>query len=391
MDEHPIYEDEDNHIMVDIEDEDENDVQSLETKEKNKRDKIKKKNLGKFYTENYQYIFQHFDLPDYQQTQFIEPFVGMGHLCSFLSNYYHIPISELHIETYDLENHYHNVTIQDTIRNPPNYENKFVITNPPFLARNKCEDKEIFNMYGYNDLYKCFLKTLIHQNCEGGLLILPINFLSSIRKSDILLRKLFLEKYKILGMNLFEEKVFHDTSFMVCSFLFQRRMEDDDDYLIRTMIYPQKINKEFEISENTFWMIGGELYHLPQNKDIVISRVYRKNDGSHTPPNTRLFLHALDDGKNKRIHLEFMNMDKDLFIGIHSDRSYCSIHISPAISIERQQRLAEQFNLFIEEHRERTHSMFLTNYRESKEFARKRISFQFAYQIMNYLLSTIVI
>jgi hypothetical protein len=51
-----------------------------------------------------------------------------GAFYSFDSGIYsdnlHIPVSELHIETYDLENHYHGVTIQDTIRNPPDYENK---------------------------------------------------------------------------------------------------------------------------------------------------------------------------------------------------------------------------------------------------------------------------
>ena len=33
---------------------------------------------------------------------------------------------------------------RDTILNPPNYNNKFIITNPPYLARNKSKDKTLF-------------------------------------------------------------------------------------------------------------------------------------------------------------------------------------------------------------------------------------------------------
>ena len=37
-------------------------------------------------------------------------------------------------------------------------------------------------------------------------------------------------------------------------------------------------------------------------------------------------------------------------------------------------------------YREKYHSLFLTNYRESKDIARKRISFDLVYQIVGHLL-----
>lgn len=350
--------------------------------------KMIKRNLGKFYTENYEHIFKEMVLPNYQTTEFVEPFVGKGHLLLFLEKYYGIHRSSLNIEYYDLESHIEHTVVQDTIQTPPNYEDKFVVTNPPFLARNKNDKKDTYDMYGVNDLYKCFIKTVIYGNCRGGLLILPINFWSSIRKNDMILRKMFLEKYRVRRMNLFEERVFKDTSFMVTAVLFEKREEDDEDFMIPTYIYPGEIQKNFEISEETKWMIGGNLYHLPQNGGIHISRVYDKEDGEEVvEPNTRIFLHALDDGKEKRIHLEYIEEEKELFIGKHSDRTFATLHITPPITSEKQKELIQKFNQYLEEKREEYHSMFLTNYRESKDYARKRISFQLVYEILNYLLS----
>jgi len=370
------------------------DEEDKEDKEEKRDNKLLKQKYGKFYTENYNYIFQSFQLPDYHNIRFVEPFVGKGHLLHFLTEYYKVPLENLNIEFYDIENHIQNTNVRDSIQNPPDYDDKFVITNPPFLALNKSKEKDTFHMYGTNDLYKCFLKTIIHRNCMGGLLIIPINFWSSIRKNDILLRKMFLEKYRVIRMNLFEEKVFPDTSFMVTSFLFERRNENDDNFIIPTYIYPSKRYLEFTINEDTYWMIGGELYNLPLHDDTIVMRVYERdidNDNNKkeiiTRPNTRIFLHGLDDGKEKRISLEYLEGSKDLYIGKETDRSYASLYIYPEMNEMEQRRIVERFNRYIEKMRERYHSMFLTNYRESKEWARKRISFQLTYDIINYLIN----
>ena len=43
-------------------------------------------------------------------------------------------------------------------------------------------------------------------------------------------------------------------------------------------------------------------------------------------------------------------------------------------------------NNYINNLREKYNSLFLTNYRESKDIARKRISFQLVYSIIGYIL-----
>lgn len=85
----------------------------------------------------------------------------------------------------------------DTIKNPPKYKDGFIITNPPYLSRNKSDNKEMFDKYDVNDLYKCHIKDLLTNHPIGGIIIIPLNFFCSIRQMDIELRKKFLNTYKI--------------------------------------------------------------------------------------------------------------------------------------------------------------------------------------------------
>ena len=192
---------------------------------------MKKKKLGQFYTTNFSYILSNMKIPN-NVNHIIEPFVGNGHLINFIKNK-----KRYTIETYDIDPNYKNAIKRDTLKNPPDYTNKFVLTNPPYLARNKNKDKELYDKYNTNDLYKCFIINLIDSICDGGIIIIPLNFISSIRKADIELRKKFLEKYSIKMINIFEEQVFDDTKYAVCSIYFTKK--DNDNYS-KIYIYPSK-------------------------------------------------------------------------------------------------------------------------------------------------------
>ena len=101
----------------------------------------------KHYTVNAELICK--GLTDFipEDATLVEPFVGKGDLLSLFP--------ENKWELYDIEPQIPNTFQQDTLRKPPDYKGKWVITNPPFLAKNKATDKTIFNMYeGYDDLYK---------------------------------------------------------------------------------------------------------------------------------------------------------------------------------------------------------------------------------------------
>ena len=142
--------------------------------------------------------------------QLIEPFVGDGDLLPLFPNH--------NWELYDFDDKGNNI-IQDTLKIPPDYKNKWVITNPPYLAKNKANDKSIFNQYNTDDLYKATLISIL--DCAGGILIIPTNFLTDERTGTI--RTKFLNQFEILELNVFTKPVFESTTYSVCSFAFKRK------------------------------------------------------------------------------------------------------------------------------------------------------------------------
>jgi hypothetical protein len=197
----------------------------------------RKQELGQFFSTQYEKILQNLSIP-LTTKHIIEPFVGQGDLLSFIEKDYDgiLEIYDIDLKVFSfsqgfMQSRSHRAHLfercskfsaeqKDTLLNPPSYENKFVITNPPYFARNKSKDKQIYNLYKTNDLYKCFLKTLVISKPVGGILIIPLNFFSSLRETDIEIRNAFLSVFQIVHLNIFEERMFKDTSSTICSFQF---------------------------------------------------------------------------------------------------------------------------------------------------------------------------
>ena len=325
--------------------------------------------LCQFYTTNYETILQGLTIPNNIKSV-IEPFAGTGELVEFV-----IKQGEYEIECYDIDPKLNNTIKQDTLKLPPNYEGKYVITNPPYLARNKTNDKTIFDLYKVNDLYKCFIKTIINVVCLGGIIIIPLNFWSSIRKADIELRELFLSNYNVLKINIFEEQVFDDTAYSVCSFQFEPKTDNTNETIIT--IYPSKdvITAKFEEVNN--YMIGGELYNLDVSDKYKITRLTRKNKEKS---NTNLLVKCIDssDKINMSIADSYIDDTEN-----QSARTYATLIIEPKISMDIQEKVALKFNKILTRYRKKYNSLFLTNYREN---GRKRISFDLIYSITGYIL-----
>ncbi len=337
---------------------------------------LDKKKLGQFYTTNYNYILKNMVIPD-EIKNIIEPFVGNGDLLKFIEDK-----KKYNIECYDIDTKTDYTIKRDTLNNPPDYNNKFILTNPPYLARNKNLDKKLYDKYDCNDLYKCFIKHISDSECLGGIIIVPLNFISSIRKSDIELRKKFLEKFDINTLNIFEEKVFNDTSYSVCSINFIPKKNIKP---IKTYIYPSNKEIDIELTDENNYTIGGEIYKLYNSNKYKVERATKHTSKKNI---TNILLKCIDDNIKNKIRLEIVD-DKKKFIDKTenlSARSYASLVITPNIDIEKQKELVEKFNIYLDEMRNKYNSLFLTNYRESNSIARKRISFELAFRICNYLL-----
>ena len=346
----------------------------IEIVSKNSRT-IKKKELGQFYTVNCEYIFKGMSIPN-NVDLIIEPFGGSGELLKWIFNK-----TAIGVESYDLLPKFDGIIKRDVFRDVPIYKNKFVITNPPYLAKNKAQNKSIFDLYDVDDLYKCFISHLLNDPCLGGILIVPLNFFCSFRKKDLNLRKNFLELYEIILINIFEEVVFPDTSYTVCSFMFKKK-STFLEIPTKTCMFPSNIFFEIFLNNENYYSFSGNILDLPKNKNFTIERLTKLNFLSEYA--TNILVQCIDN-KIKKINASFVN-NEWIYVDNtknKSARSYLSLLIKPKVSLATQKKLVTLFNSFLNEKRKEFFSLFLSQYRELE---RKRISFKLVYNIFSYLL-----
>lgn len=361
-----------------------------------------KKQKGKFYTTRYEYILEGLEeaIEFRQECCFIEPFAGEGHLIEWIKMNCK-GFNSCNIEAYDIDTNENkkNIKQKDTLKDSPDYNQKFIITNPPYLARNKSNEKFYFDKYKQNDLYKCFIKEICNQNnCLGGIIIIPSGFFFSSRNIDSKLRDSFMSLFEIKKIKYFEETVFEDTTqtVVVVYFLRFKNERNDDFQKVEWVFLPKLETRVFEMKKENNWVIGGEIYQLlkltkttneRKDKQIEISR---KIGEEKQKGETNLILCALDT-TYKRICLKYNNInsnDNCNYSNKKSNRTYATIVIKPEISIDNQKKLEFLFNDFLEQKRSKYNSLFLPQFREATKSnnARKRIPFTLAYQIIKYLI-----
>lgn len=326
---------------------------------------MNKKQYGQFFTKNAAYITQGLlnIFPD--DAIVIDPFVGEGDLIKLINN---------RTEIYDINPLIDGTIKKDTLLNEMNYNGKWIFTNPPFLAKNKNKDKSIYNKYQTNDLYKAALLSII--GCNGGIIILPLNFFSSDDKS---IRTSFLSLYKIIKVNVFEEQVFDDTTYTICAFSFIK--QENNKQSIPFNFFPREKEIIIDLEKNNGYTIGNEIYNLEQY-NIIVKRLLIGDD----EPNSKIFLHAIDTGTEQgKIRLTLRD---EPFYGKNTDRAFATITFNKDFSLEQQQFIVNTFNKKLNEYREKYNSLFLTNYRNSTStLARKRIGFKLAYSIISNIIS----
>lgn len=297
----------------------------------------------------------------------IEPFVGGGDLVQLFPNH--------NWETYDIDTSTNAQNYQDTLNNPPCYKNKWVITNPPFLAKNKASNKAIFDLYGVDDLYKAFLISILE--CDGGIVIVPTNFLSDERTESV--RQKFFDKFEILELNVFTIPVFKTTTYSVCSFAF-KRAEQSISRTVKCNVLPDNIQHTITLYAEYGYRLGGDIASKIDNYPNYFGRLT-----ATTPANkfiTNIKLYGLDS-RTERIHVSF----EDPYVGKNTDRVYATFVCDMKISEQDQKTMITAFNEKFEQFRLDTFDLALTNYRD---FNRKRVGFDFAYRFLSMVYDEVV-
>lgn len=322
----------------------------------------------KHYITNASYILQ--GLIDFipKDAKVVEPFVGNGDLLECFPNWdsmYDIEPSAKAPET----------TRRATLYFPPDYHDKWIITNPPFLAKNKAEDKELFERYGYDDLYKIALHSFI--GCEGGVVIVPLNFFTDECSGKI--RREFLSRYRIDRINIFKKPVLSSTSSSVCAFAFHR---DRNQYQRVLCCVPEE-NEEFYINLKDLYdyRYGGEIYEVYKRGKNYFSRLLQDKEPKGFVTNLKLY--GLDT-RNEPIHIAY---ETEPYYGNSTDRMYLTFVCERELSEEQQKDLMAAFNWKINFLRKEYHNLLFTN---SRDYNRKRINFDFAYKLLSHELERMI-
>lgn len=366
-----------------------------------------KKQLGQFFTANSDYILQGMESLVHGKN-ITDPFAGGGDLIQWGKKH-----GAKNICGYDVDRKYvNNETIyyHDSINNPQTY--KFVLTNPPYLHKNKASSemkKKYFNDY-FEDLYQISLSSIL--NSEEGIVIVPINFLSANNSGKI--RNIFFSKFEIIRMNYFKQQVFPDTTYNVVAFYYRKKKNlSAGRFFINANIYPDGKVIKIELNKKFDWAIGGDFLNVIKNQknDLGIHRLVESDavalEGTEEVRaaynhvknlvtikvdkethriirNNLILLKAIDSGTEKgKISLEnIRDYDAECLVSKGTSRHMIYLLFDKRVSLGEQKEIIELFNREINKMREKYLSLFLTNYRDND---RKRISFDFVYKFINHL------
>lgn len=365
-----------------------------------------KQQLGQFFTTNSDYILQ--GLEKYIKNKDVyDPFAGGGDLIKWAKKN-----DCKKVIGFDCDKNYVNnktILLNDSINNPKKY--KFICTNPPYLHKNKADKQTKEQFFSkekviFEDLYQVSISSIM--GCEEGIIIIPLNFLCAENSKKI--RNIFFEEFEIVKLNIFSEKVFDDTTYNVVAFYFKKKKEKKDLNKIEAIIYPENKKISFNIEKKHNWRFGGEFINRIKNtknnlgifrltedylksgefeiemalQDIKDKRYFKiSKDFKKSLENNILFLRAIDSKNGKKIQLEdIRKYDIKGLVGKNTSRNLAHLIFKKEISIKEQEKLMQKFNEELNKNRQQYFSFFLTNFRDNN---RKRISFDFAYKLLNHI------
>lgn len=365
-----------------------------------------KKQLGQFFTTNSSYILHGFE--NYVKGKIVsDPFAGVQELMKWAEENGCKKAVGFDCDSKYVDNK--RVLFNDSINNPKKYE--FVCTNPPYLHKNKADKKikdDFFSSINsvFEDLYQISINSF--SNCEEGIVVIPLNFLCAENSNKI--REIFFSKFEIVKLNIFSEQVFEDTTYNVISFYFKKKTTEKNKNKIQATIFPEGKKISFEIEKRFNWQFGGEfinrtktakndlgvfrltedflesgeyevelaLQNIKDKKMFKISKNIKK-----LLENNIIYLRAIDSKNGKKIQLEdIRKYGINGLVGKNTSRNSAHIIFKKQIPIKEQEDLIRKFNKELNKNRERYLSFFLTNFRDNN---RKRISFDFAYKLLNYI------
>ena len=366
--------------------------------------KLKKRNLGQFFTTNADQVFRGFE-KFVRNKKVTDPFAGSGDLLSWAEKN-----GAFSARGFDVDDNLRskNISINDSLLNPQKYQ--FVVTNPPYLNVNKADKitkEKYFRSKKFEDLYQISIESILES--EEGIVVVPINFLSAENSRKI--RNIFFDKFEIVELNLFNHQVFEDTTYNVISFYYRKKKDPRRSVnIIRATLFPGKEKISFRLEKAHNWQFGGDFLgkinqtenylgikrltseYISRGKETAILSIQNPKNKTRLKVSREtkkllkrniIILKAIDEKNGEKIKLDdIRNYDVEAIVGKSTSRSMAHLILDKDISIEEQEKLIKLFNERLKTTRKKYRSLFLTNFRDN---GRKRISFDLSYKFLNYL------
>ena len=274
----------------------------------------------------------------------------------------------------------------DTLLNDPFKQHRckqFVITNPPYTAKNKLTPKQKRKYDSIldsntNDLYQIFIKQLLMNadKINGGVIIVPVNFM--LGKQTHALRDAFLNAFDIYHLNIFEKQMFEHTTQSTITLVFTHKRFNIKRYKVylHTERSVEIINmREFErilsFSFDSYFhlrTINSNTIRACRNFNIATPFIVSNIKVSLIDPKMFAFIDKTNKDTQDKV----------------SDRSIMRVCFTRRFTTTEEERICELFNKHLQNIRTRTHSLVLTSYREK---SRKRLTFEEAYKMLEYIVN----
>ena len=252
----------------------------------------------------------------------------------------------------------------DSLKDPPKYAGTYVVTTPPWTKKGEIADNTLFERFGTDNLYKCFIRTLLKSPAQGGSILLPLTFLVGVRDSEKKRRQDFFTMYKPLRINVFQTPWQNKLS-VALNFIARNWAKDE---IWPTYFYPGNMESLLIPTQNYTCISGQDPYET----------------GYRAKPEKRISIRAGSPQKHKWTELYIRVRTHDTVMqraGLSTDEGQ-ALSIRGVMSKKAQIRLMRDFNEWLWCWRSQTNSLFMSCTSEGCHF----MSTDFAIEAMSHII-----
>ena len=251
---------------------------------------------------------------------------------------------------------------QDSIMTPDFGDADTVVTNPPYLSKNKNKDKTPYNKWSQSDLYKCHMASLVSSDIQKGILVLPSNFIS---ESNSKIRDLFFSRFKLDRVRYYRYPVFEDATTGICVISFSRWTPSNTMVVpIDTHYTDTVVSDEYELRSEYGWLPGVEFFqHIYADPTPLNVSILREGEG------TNILISLLTNGKYP---LGAHYNDGETFYASEKTFTTYQVKLDVEISKETQRKVVDEYNETLYRYMDEYESLFLANYMGAEQKIKSR-------------------